>query len=107
MIDELFILSLGGAKARCFRSNTLYLIFSLFGQSEIRLSVARRGHRLRLVLGPFMPSSNGVASVRDIFNLVAPGLIRSGKVGSGHHHEVSRHLRVNIAKYWHHAWGVE
>src|ERR1700687_3152061 len=80
---------------------------SSFAQSEIRLGVTRHRHRFGLVLGTFVPSYDGVASVWNIFNLVVPRLVRSSKIRCGNDHEVSRHLRVHVAKYRHRAWGVE
>src|ERR1700687_4584630 len=78
---------LGERKLCCLRSRTLW--FSLLGQREIRFRVARYRHWFGLALRPLVPGGHGVAPVRNIFNLVAPGLVRSGKVGSGNDHDVS------------------
>src|SRR5512133_789821 len=72
----------------------------LLTQSEIRFGVARDRHRLGLVLGAFMPSSNRVTAVRNVLNLVLARLVAGGVVGRGHDDDVCRHLRVNVAEKW-------
>src|SRR5512133_329770 len=82
----------GGGRTCCLRL--------LLTQSEIRFGVARDRHRLGLVLGTFMPSSNRVTAVRNVLNLVLARLVAGGVVGRGHDDDVCRHLRVNVAEKW-------
>src|SRR6185437_16931458 len=67
------------------------------------------GHldRSGLAFRPFVPGGHRIASIRNILHLVVPGQIRSGKVGSGCDHHISGHLRMNVAKQWHHSCRVE
>src|SRR5437667_2568041 len=94
-----------GAKAAA--TDPRFFSSSLFAQREIRLALAGHSHGLGLLLGALVPRGHGIASVRNIFNLVTSGLVSDGKVWCGGYYDVSRHLGMDIAQQRHGAGIVE
>src|SRR5438046_7880004 len=88
-----------GAKAAA--TDPRFFSSALFAQREIRLALAGHSHGLGLLLGALVPRGHGIASVRNIFNLVTSGLVSDGKVWCGGYYDVSRHLGMDIAQQRH------
>src|ERR1700687_2958418 len=55
---------------------------SLLTQGELRFATAGSSHRLRLILGAFVPHHQGVAAVGNVFDLVIAAVVGFGKIRS-------------------------
>src|SRR5664279_271339 len=75
----------------------------LVRKRKIDLIGARDAHRLGLLLYPFVPCDEVVLAIWDVIDFVVPALVSLGKVRRWADNDVTRHLRMCVAKQRNHA----